>query len=58
MDGDLAKYQMDISGVVDTIIGSYSSIKDSRNRVNVIVNTRKTLTTEIAKNVEEPELVN
>ena len=58
MDGDLAKYQMNISSVVDTIIGSYSSIKDNSNRANVITNTRKTLTTEIAKNVEEPELVN
>ncbi len=41
MDGDLAKYQSFLSEKLKGIIGSYDSIRKTRNRANVITLTQK-----------------
>ena len=50
MDGDLAKYQSFLSGKINGIIGSYISVKNARNRANVITLTQKGM-----ENIEKTE---
>ena len=55
MNEDLTKFQVFISGTVDKIVESYTSVKNARNRANVITLAKNGI--DVRQQSEELEIV-